>query len=219
MHFKRHFISGLVTLIPLAVTWWLLELILVQLSRLGQPLVRWLLENLAPGRALDQMLRAHPWLGDVFAVLLVICIVYLLGLAAGQFLGQQLMSLFESLVDRIPLIKNIYGSAKKLIAVMGEKPDGVQRVVLLEFPNPGMKTVGLVTRTIKDTATGEELAAVYVPTTPNPTSGYLEIVPLKDLTPTDWSIDDAMHFIISGGAVAPGSMPFYAPGNAPTASE
>jgi uncharacterized membrane protein len=69
--------------------------------------------------------------------------------------------------------------------------------------------VGLVTRTLVDDATGRELAAVYVPTTPNPTSGYLEIVPLERVTSTDWSIDEAMNFIISGGAVAPGTIPYY----------
>ncbi len=71
-----------------------------------------------------------------------------------------------------------------------------------------MKAVGLVTRVIRDRDTGQELAAVYVPTTPNPTSGYLEIVPVEQLTPTNWSVDQAMSFIISGGAVSPDSIPF-----------
>jgi len=66
-----------------------------------------------------------------------------------------------------------------------------------------MKTVGFVTRVLNDQHTGRQLAAVYVPTTPNPTSGYLEIVPLESLVATDWSMDEAMAFIISGGAVAP----------------
>jgi uncharacterized membrane protein len=84
-----------------------------------------------------------------------------------------------------------------------QKPDKVQRVVLIPFPTPEMKTVGFVTRVLHDKATGEELAAVYVPTTPNPTSGYLEIVPLKQVVSTDWTVDEAMTFVISGGAVAP----------------
>ena len=71
-----------------------------------------------------------------------------------------------------------------------------------------MKSVGFVTRILQDEHTGEELAAVYVPTTPNPTSGYLEIVPVSQLTPTDWTADQAMSFIISGGAVAPDKIPF-----------
>ena len=72
--------------------------------------------------------------------------------------------------------------------------------------------MGFVTRVLRDEATGAELAAVYVPTTPNPTSGYLEVVPVDLLTPTDWTVDEAMSFIISGGAVAPDTMPFERPG-------
>jgi len=84
----------------------------------------------------------------------------------------------------------------------------VERVVLISFPTERMRTVGLVTRTLTDARTGQELAAVYVPTTPNPTSGYLEVVPIEDLVSTNWTIDEAMNFIISGGAIAPDSIPF-----------
>ena len=106
-------------------------------------------------------------------------------------------------IHRIPLVQTVYGAIKKFISVLQTKPDNVQRVVLIEFPSPQMKTVGFVTRVLTDQRTGKQLAAVYVPTTPNPTSGYLEIVPLENLVATDWSMDEAMTFIISGGAVAP----------------
>jgi uncharacterized membrane protein len=76
-------------------------------------------------------------------------------------------------------------------------------VVLIEFPSKDMKTVGFVTRILTDDNTGRQLAAVYVPTTPNPTSGYLEIVPVENLISTNWTIDEAMTFIVSGGAIAP----------------
>jgi uncharacterized membrane protein len=93
--------------------------------------------------------------------------------------------------------------------VLGDKPKGdVQRVVLINFPTPEMKTVGLVTRTFRDKDTGRELAAVYVPTTPNPTSGYLEIVPVANLISTNWTLDEAMTFIVSGGAISPDEINF-----------
>ena len=85
------------------------------------------------------------------------------------------------------------------------------RVVLIDFPHTEMKTLGFVTRVMREAGTGRELAAVYVPTTPNPTSGYLEIVPVEKITPTDWNVDQAMSFIISGGAVAPDTIPFTPP--------
>ena len=107
---------------------------------------------------------------------------------------------------------------KPLELVVGrEVRCGTHRVVLIEFPNSEMKTVGLVTRTMRDADTGREYAAVYVPTTPNPTSGYLEIVPLERVTPTDWTMDQAMAFIISGGAIAPARFRFDAPPPVPSA--
>jgi uncharacterized membrane protein len=79
----------------------------------------------------------------------------------------------------------------------------MQRVVLVEFPNSDVKAVGIVTRTMKDRLTGQELAAVFIPTTPNPTAGYLSIVPVNRLVPLGMSMDDAMSLVISGGAVGP----------------
>ena len=87
-------------------------------------------------------------------------------------------------------------------------------MVLIDFPNADMKTLGFVTKVVREVGTGRELAAVYVPTTPNPTSGYLEIVPVEKLTMTDWTVDEAMSVIISGGAVSPEEIPF-SPGARP----
>ena len=83
-----------------------------------------------------------------------------------------------------------------------------QRVVLIEFPGPGMKTLGFITRVLRDQTTGQELAVIYVPTAPNPTSGYLEIVPLAAVTVIDWTMDQAMTFVLSGGAVSPDLLDF-----------
>ena len=90
-----------------------------------------------------------------------------------------------------------------MLAAFQKKPDQLQRVVLINFPSPEMKTVGFLTRILKDATAGQELAAVYVPTAPNPTSGYMEIVPLDQVIPTDWTIDEAMSFIITGGTSGP----------------
>jgi len=137
--------------------------------------------------------------------------VYCLGWVASRVIGRRVLNAMESLVERLPLIQTVYGSVKKLVSVLQTKPDNVERVVLIDFPHAGMKAVGLVTRTFTDTHSGRQLAAVYVPTTPNPTSGYLEIVPIEELVSTDWSIDEAMNFIISGGAIAPEEISFTAP--------
>jgi len=107
------------------------------------------------------------------------------------------------IIARIPLVEAIYSATKKLVGVLQQKPGGVSRVVLIEFPHPGLRAIGLVMKTFRDSVSGEELAAVFVPTGPNPTSGYLEIAPASRLTATDMTMDQAMSMILSGGAMAP----------------
>src|SRR5690606_12913011 len=122
--------------------------------------------------------------------------------------GQRALGWFEEVIGRIPLAKTIYGSARKLLDLLQTKPGSTQRVVLIDFPHREMKCVGLVTRVIHEQGTGRKPAAVYVPTTPNTASDYLQIFPVDRLTPTDWTVAEAMSFIISGGAVSPDEMPF-----------
>jgi uncharacterized membrane protein len=145
---------------------------------------------------------------SVLAVLMTLVTLYVVGFAATRVFGQRLIEGFEALIGRIPLAQQIYGGAKKLLDMLQNQGGGAQRVVLIAFPHPGVKTVGLVMRTFRDDADGRELAAVFVPTTPNPTGGYLQIVPLADLVPTDWTVDQAMAFVLSGGAVAPERIAF-----------
>lgn len=200
---QRYLFAGLITAIPIWITWVIFEFFVKQLSKFGMPWVRALsgeLERRWPSLAHWIL---EPWFQPVLGVLLTLIALYLLGWVATRVVGRKLISVFDGLVGRIPLVKKVYGATKQLMAVIQDKPGNLQRVVLIEFPSPGMKVVGFVMRTLKDQASGEELLAVYVPTTPNPTSGYLEIVPLDKVTPTDWSVDEAMTFIVSGGAVAP----------------
>jgi uncharacterized membrane protein len=132
--------------------------------------------------------------------------LYLLGWIATLFIGKRLICLFDTIMEKVPLVKTIYGSTKKLLSVLQQQPAGARRVVLIDFPSSQMKTVGFVTQILTDDDTGLKLAAVYVPTTPNPTSGYLEIVPLENIVSTNWTMDEAMAFIISGGTTAPSNL-------------
>ena len=204
---QRIFLTGLLTLLPIWLTWVVVKFVFVLLSDASRPLIGPLLHNLSLSHAawgwLDQV-----WVQTALALLATLGVILLSGVMARRVVGQRLLRWFEALVGRIPLASTIYGSARKLLDILQTQPDGTQRVVLIDFPHREMKSVGFVTRILREHGTGRELAAVYVPTTPNPTSGYLEIVPVEKLTPTDWSVDQAMSFIISGGAVAPDSIPF-----------
>ncbi len=208
---QRYLLTGAVTIIPLWITWLVFTFFLGQLSAFGRPWV------VALSRAIDKAFPtlAHwllePWFQSVLAIALTLLALYLLGWAATRVIGRRLLGLFDQLMHRIPVVQTIYGSVRKLIGVLQSKPEHIQRVVLIAFPNPDMRTVGFVTKVMTDVQTGDALAAVYVPTTPNPTSGYMEIVPLDQLIETDWSMDEAMTFILSAGAVAPDRIAFHPP--------
>ena len=202
-HPRRYLMAGMLALIPLWITWIALNFLLTQFSSLGRPWVQGLaraIQGFSPGAA---EFLLHPWFEFSLALAVALIGLYALGWATTRVLGRRLWQDFENLLERIPLVKAVYGSAKKLLAAFQARPEGVQRVVLIDFPSREMKAVGFVTRTATDRNTGKELAIVNVPTTPNPTSGYMEIVPVERVTPTDWTLEEAMQFIVTGGASAP----------------
>lgn len=196
---RRYLITGVLIFFPIWLTWIVVKVVFGALSTVSAPFVRPLFNSL----------QAHigwlglTWLQSLVSAALTLLFLYLLGYIGSRVIGIRLLDALDRLIARIPLVQNVYGGAKKLLQVLQTKPDKTQRVVFIDFPHKGMKVVGLVTRLLTDPATGRDMAAVYVPTTPNPTSGYLEIVPVEDLQPADMSLDEAMSFIISGGAIAP----------------
>ncbi|HWU70494.1 MAG TPA: DUF502 domain-containing protein [Pseudoxanthomonas sp.] len=205
---QKLFLTGLLTLLPIWLTWVVVKFVFVLLSDISRPWVGPLSQQIAASFPQSLGWFNGQWVQATIALIATLVVIVLVGLLAQRMIGQRLLGWFEKLIQRIPLANTIYGSARKLLDMLQTSPDGTQRVVLIDFPHRDMKSVGLVTRVIKEQGTGRELAAVYVPTTPNPTSGYLEVVPVELLTPTDWTVDQAMSFIISGGAVSPESVPF-----------
>ena len=205
---QRAFLTGLLTLLPIWLVWIVFKFVFGLLSGLSAPLVRHMLDRVVRSDPVMLGWLGAPWVQTAIALAATIGFIILVGLLARRVVGQKVLAWIELMIARIPLAKTIYGSARQLLDLLQTKPDGTQRVVLIDFPHKEMKSVGFVTRILHDEVSGAELAAVYVPTTPNPTSGYLEIVPVDRLTPTDWTVDQAMTFIISGGAVSPERIPF-----------
>ena len=204
---RRYLIAGIVAIIPLWITWLVLAFLFRTLSQVGEPIVKWLGRLMEPHFPQVTQILTNEIFQNIVECFVVVAIIYGLGVFTTALIGKRIFQFFENLLEQVPLVRHIYGAVKKLTVVLQEKPAGdVDRVVLIDFPSPEMKTVGLVTRVMADGRTGRQLAAVYVPTTPNPTSGYLEIVPVDRLTPTDWTMDQAMNFIVSGGAIAPENM-------------
>ena len=210
---QKLFLTGLLTLFPIWLTWVVVKFVFVLLSGISAPLINVIAQQITARFPRTLGVIDDSWVQNTLSMIATLAVIVLVGLLARRVIGQRLLAWFEKLMLRIPLANIIYTSSRKLLDILQTKPGNTQRVVLIDFPHREMKSVGLVTRVMKEEGTGRELAAVYVPTTPNPTSGYLEIVPVELLTPTDWTVDQAMSFIISGGAVAPESMPFTRAGD------
>lgn len=218
LHLQRYLLTGLLTFIPIWLTWVVFKAIFSLLSELNLPWVAVLFETLASAFP-DTLGRLNQqWLVSLLAFAVTLVAFYAVGFATSRVFGRRLLGAFERVIDRIPVAHSIYGGAKKLMGMLQSQPSGTQRVVLIDFPSPELKSIGFVTRVFRD-AGGAELAAVYVPTTPNPTGGYLEIVPLERLIATDWSVDQAMAFILSAGAAGPDTLPFAVPRQAPPGAE
>lgn len=208
----RQIIAGVLTIIPLGVTAWILWFAVDMLIWIGRPATFALSGALRPTSADLADLILEGWFQSAVALVLALLFLYLLGRTANAVLGRRLLRAFDRLVEAVPFARTVYGATQTLIRSLGGdgKPTG-QRVVLIEFPSEHMRAVGIVTRMFPATENNPELAAVYVPTTPNPTSGFVEIVPTSRLVWLDWTKNDAMAFIVSGGSMAPDNVPINWP--------
>ena len=193
---KRYFITGIVVLIPVVITLWVLRVIVTTLDQ-----TLFLLPlNLRPEALFGTNV---PGLG----VLLTLCIVLLTGAVAANFLGQRLLTLGERLLDKIPVVNSIYSSVKQVSdTLFSSSGQAFRKVLLIRYPHADSWTLafqtgipqGLVAKHL-----GEPHLNVYVPTTPNPTSGFFLMVPVRAVIELDISVDDALKHIISMGVVEP----------------
>lgn len=200
---ERNIVAGCLVVIPLLITYWILRFVLDALIQVGRPLSFALAASIspqAPDLAEFLVSSQFEWL---VAATLTLLMIYFLGALTTRVVGRRVLASFDRFIGRIPVVQIFYGATRKLIGSFQNAPAGEQRVVLLEFPQPGMKALGFVTRVFVTADTGQEVAAVFVPTTPVPTGGFMEIVPVDQLVWLDWSSQDAMQFIVSGGTVAP----------------
>jgi len=192
----RYFITGLLVWVPLIITVWVAWLVI---GKLGGGLER-LIENL-----FDRLrLYYYPGLGFVVAITLFLAT----GLLTRYIVGRRIIYYGERILERIPLISKVYRAVQQIRDVFVSREGTIfQYVCLIEYPRPGMLAVAFVTSAqqgIVQEVAGKRLVAVFVPTTPNPTSGYLVYLPPEDITLLDLSVEEAMKLIVSGGAYIPG---------------
>jgi len=200
---RANLIAGVLTVIPLVVVWLVLDFVFSFLFAVGSPVATGFTMFITDRYPTAVPLLTDPVFQWLVAIIAALLLLYTVGAITSRVVGKKVIESIERLIARIPIVQTIYYASKKLVVLLQQTPDDSARVVLIDFPYPGMKTLGLVTRVFKDASTGEELAAVYVPCALNPTAGFLEIVPLATLVPTALTMDQAMTMIVSSGAMTP----------------
>jgi len=196
---RKYLLAGLFSLLPLVITLWLLKVIFAALVELAREPVAWVSHYLG----LPQPSYWELALLSAFATALLL---FLVGLLVSNILGRQILAWIDDFMLRVPLIKGIYGATKQLLGAIQQGQGGsFKDVVLVEWPHPGSFTLGFVARRDCRWAIPESEAwlAIYIPTAPNPTSGYVVMVPPERVRPVPISPEQALTWAVSGGVVLP----------------
>ena len=195
-HLRRYLVAGLLVWIPLGVTVFILRVLIGLMDRT-------LL--LIPAQY-----RPEEWLGLTvpgLGLLLTVLVLLVTGLLAANIVGRSMVGLWESLLDRIPVVRSVYSAAKNFAEIVfSDSGQSFKKVLLIEYPRKGIYSLAFQTATNLgevQARMGEEMICTFVPTTPNPTSGYIIIVPKKDIIELDMEIDEALKMIISLGVIVP----------------
>jgi len=202
---QRNILAGIITIGPLFVTYLIFSFLLGILAKAGLPLVQ-LFAAIFPESWLSE-----PWIQSVVAIVLTLIVLYVVGRVTALVVGRQAFRLFEAALERLPVVAKIYGSVRQLVDIMMAKKKSSQRVVLVDFPIPGQRSIGFLTHTMTDSASGELLAAVLLPNAINPTSAFLQILPMGRVTETDLNMEQAVSMLMTGGAVGPDTILFSRP--------
>ena len=193
---KKYFVTGLLIWIPLAITVWLLNLIVTTMDQ-----TLWLL---------PASLRPSAWLGvhiPGLGLLLSLLVVLLTGVLAANIIGQRLLQIWEAMLARIPVVKSIYHSVKQVSdTLFASSGEAFRKAVLVQYPREGAWTIAFLTGVPGGDVANHlrgDYVSVYVPTTPNPTSGFFLMMPRSEVIELDMSVDEALKYVISMGVAVP----------------
>jgi uncharacterized membrane protein len=201
---QRNILAGIITIGPLFVTYLIFSFLLTSLAKAGRPIVELLGTVFPMGRF------ANPFLQSVLAIVLTLVVLYVVGRLTSLVVGREAFDLFESALEKLPFVAKVYTSVRQLIDTMMAKKPSSQRVVLVDFPIEGQKSIGFLTRTLTDSTTGELLASVLLPNAINPTSAFLQVLPLSRVIETSLTMEQAMSMLMTGGAVGPETIRYSA---------
>jgi uncharacterized membrane protein len=195
---RRYFLAGLVVVVPIAAAVWALVWIFNAIDSILQPVIR------------DVIIR---WINPEYhgngvtglGFIITIILIFLVGIIASNYVGHRIIKFSESLLARVPVFRQIYSALKQVVegvTGLGMNKAAFRKVVFVEFPLSGMRTIGFVTNELNDTE-GNKLYSVFIPTSPTPTTGYYMIATPDRIYPTNLNVDEAMKLVISAGIIAP----------------
>ena len=224
---RRYVVAGLLVWIPLGITILLIKFAVDLMDRtLGV-----IPDEYQPGILLQQLFATEePVVIPGLGVILTLLVLLLTGVLAANFVGRAFVGGWESLMDRIPVVRSIYSAAKNFAEIVfSDSSNAFKKVLLVQYPRKGIYSLAFQTSTELGEVqgrTGEEVVGCFVPTTPNPTSGFIIIVPRKDVVVLDMEVDEALKMIISLGVVVPtwrrediGELPLEMPAHGPDGAD
>ncbi len=192
-HLKARMISGVLVLGPLVITLFILKFIFSALTAFILPVLRPMLEGFPE------------YVLVIIATIAALLLIYLVGQFTTHFLGRRFIQMGENLMMKLPIVKSVYSASRQVMDTFSNSTKAAfSATVLIPFPHAGSLAIGFVTGTILNPE-GRKLYRIFVATTPNPTSGFLLLLPEEDVTFTDISVEDGIKMVVSGGMLAPKS--------------
>ncbi len=195
---KNQFITGIIAIMPLGLTVWIV----------------WILFRFIGKRFLP-LFKSYPMLSDLplgaqmgISAVLTLVIIWIIGFLARNFIGKSLLRWIEKLIIKTPVVSKIYKTIRQLTDSMFVNKQSFKDVALIEYPRKGLYTVVFITNPDIEDKKGKDLTSVFIPSTPNPTTGYCILLPTKDIKKLPITVNQAMEFIFSGGILVPGNMEF-----------
>ena len=183
---RAQFLAGILLIVPVSVTIWILYWIFTAIDGILQPIIMRIWGYTIPGVGFGA----------------TIALIYLVGVIASNFVGRKLIHYGESLLAKVPLVRQMYGGIKQILeSFSAPGKTGFMQVVLVEFPRKGIRTIGFVTNESSGES-GKKILNIFIPTSPNPTSGFLQIMSESEVIRTNISVDDALKMVVTAGSVS-----------------
>jgi uncharacterized membrane protein len=189
---KYYILTGLFSILPLAATYWIIVKLFQFFSRPGTSIVNFIFTDNVP-----------PYVPQLSGFILTLMFIYFIGLLVSNVLGKRIIVWVENVLSRIPIVNSVYRTIKQITtSLSGPNRQAFKKVVFIEYPRKGIWTLTMVTGESTN-ENGDAYYHIFVPTTPNPTSGYMLYVPQRDAQETNMTIEEGLKIIISGGMLAP----------------